>query len=143
MHKWDYLLMYVSSNLCHSLSYSLSYNLHQNSEICTSKHLLMILIIKVITLWISSKGSEKWWRTIIDLTMSIKVWFFSFIPPFCNRVLSAHNWDIIPCTIRKESNSFGMPPRSNQSALICLPKRLSSFTLNSMNLSKASNFLCT
>ena len=34
-------------------------------------------------------------------------------------------------------------PRCNRSDLICLPNRLSNSTLNLMNLSKASNFLCT
>ena len=52
-------------------------------------------------------------KLIINLTMSKKVRFFLFATPFCCGVPRAINWDIIPCSLRKESNSLDMysPPR--------------------------------
>ena len=82
-------------------------------------------------------------KPITDLTMSIKVQYLLSITPFCNGVFSAHNWDIISCSIWKGSHLLDKTPRSNQSALICLLNRLSDSALNSMSLSKASEFLFT
>ena len=82
-------------------------------------------------------------KPITDLAISIKVQYLLSITPFYNGVLGAHNWDIISCFIWKGSNLLDTPPRSNRSALICLPNRLSDSALNSMSLSKASNFLST
>ena len=82
-------------------------------------------------------------KPIIDLTLSIKVQYLLSITPFCNGVLGAHNCDMISFSIWKESNLLDKPPRSNQNTLICLPNRLSNFALNSMRLSKASDFLST
>ena len=82
-------------------------------------------------------------KPITNLTMSIKVQYLLSINPFYNGVLGAHNWDIISCSIWKGLNLLNTPPRSNRSALICLPNRLSNSTLNSMNLLEASNFLST
>ena len=82
-------------------------------------------------------------KLITDLTMSIKVQYLLSITSFSNGVLGAHNWDIISCSIWKRSNLLDKPPRSDRSALICLPNRLSYSTLNSMSLSKALDFLST
>ena len=82
-------------------------------------------------------------KPITNLTMSIKVQYLISITPFCNEVLSAHNKDIISCSIWKGSNLLDILPQSNQSILICLPNMLFNSTLNSMNLSKASYFLST
>ena len=71
-------------------------------------------------------------KPITNLTISIKVQYLLSITPFYNGVLGAHNWDIILSSIWKESNLLDTPPWSNRSALICLPNRLSKFTLNSM-----------
>ena len=84
-------------------------------------------------------------KLIIDLTIFNRVRFLLSTTPFCCRVPGVVNWDIIPCSLRKESNSLDIysPPQSNRSALRCLPNWLSDSALNSMNLSKASDFLST
>ena len=82
-------------------------------------------------------------KPIIDITMSIKVQYLLSITSIYNGVLGAHNWDIISCFIWKESNLVDILPQSNRSVLICLPNRLFNYALNSMNLSKASDFLFT
>ena len=43
-------------------------------------------------------------KAITDLILSIKVQYLFSITPFCNGVLGAHNWDMISCSIWKESN---------------------------------------
>ena len=82
-------------------------------------------------------------KPITKLIISIKVQYLLSITPFCNGVLGAPNWDIISCSIWKGSNLLDKPPRSNRTTLICLLHRLSDFALNSMSLSKVSNFLST
>ena len=49
-------------------------------------------------------------KPIIDLTISIKVQHLLSITPFYNRVLGAHKWDIISCSIWKRSNLLNTPP---------------------------------
>ena len=49
-------------------------------------------------------------KPIANLTMSIKVQYLISITPFCNEVLSAHNKDIISCSIWKGSNLLDKPP---------------------------------
>ena len=133
----------VSFNIYHSLLYSLSYNLHEKYDICNNKHLI-ILPIKVITLkfsWISYKliyllrkegityslrhiPQKNMWsneKPITNLTICIKVWFLIFFTPFWNGVLGAHNWDIITCSLWKQSNLLDTLPRSNQSVWYVYP----------------------
>ena len=43
-------------------------------------------------------------KLIIDLTMFINVQFLLSATLFCCEVLGTLNWDIIPCSLRKESN---------------------------------------
>ena len=74
-------------------------------------------------------------KPITDLTFSIKVQYFISITPFYDGILGAQNWDMILCSIWKESNLLDLPPQSNRSALICLPNSLSASALNSMSLS--------
>ena len=82
-------------------------------------------------------------KPIINLTIFIKVRHHLSITPFWNGVPSAHNKILSHAPYVKEPNLLDIPPRSNRSALICLPNRLSNSTLNSMNLFKASDFLWT
>ena len=143
---WDYILVF--SALYYFLSYYLSYNLHKKSSICTNKYLLIILAIKVIMakivlnilqiklIYLLGKGGKTQFqryipkknvrsdeKLIIDLTMSISVWLLLSITPFFNGVLDALNWDIVPCSLKKESNllDINSPFHSNQNDLICLP----------------------
>ena len=103
---------------------------------------IVMHIPKLIQTW-EMKRSKFFPSIITDLTLFIKVQYLLFITPFCNVVLGAHDWDMISCSIWKELNLLDKPPRSNQSALICLCNSLSNSTLNSMSLSMAPNFIST
>ena len=80
-------------------------------------------------------------KPFINLTMSTKVRYLLSTTPFCNKVSLVHTTKILSHDFYgKKSNLLDTPPRSNQSALICLPNMLSNFTLNLMNLSRHQIF---
>ena len=85
-------------------------------------------------------GSDE--KPIINLTMFMKVRYLLSITPFNNGVSGAHNWDIISCSLWKESSLLDTPPHFNRSVLICLANKLSNSALNLMDVFKTSNSLC-
>ena len=81
-------------------------------------------------------------KLIIDLTMSNRIQFLLSVTTFCCGVSEVLSCDKISCSLRKETNSIDMysPLRLQQSDLTCLPNCFSYSALNSLNLSKLSDF---
>ena len=91
---------------------------------------------------ISLKGYKKWWETHHRSNHVYQCSISSFHYSILLWVPGALDYDIIPCSLRKESNWVDIysPPQSDQRAWYVY-NCFSNSTINSMNLSKASNFL--
>ena len=105
----------------------------------------LVMEVRYNLLGISPNRCGKWWETHHQFHYIHQSLILLSITLFCNGVLGALNWNIISCSLRRESNLLdtNSPLRCNWTSLICLHNRLSDSSLNSMNLSKALNFLCT